>query len=436
MATVDVTDITEIPFEQVLGLFSTLPGFIWLDSSDTQSSQSNYSYLAANPVATIDPDAGPTELAKFLAHWANPPNAPSPEFSGMIAGFIGYEALKSWGLPELSKVKFHSHPRWPNHQLGVYPVVVRINHLTHNMQLVVNTDISENSPAEWHSRMRSAPAFIPQKTMLQLRPHTGAKEGFIHSVATIQKHIADGDIYQLNLTRQITALLTEGGPLDVYWAMRQNNPSPFGAYLDTGFHQILSMSPELLFNISNKMIETRPIKGTLKRTGFADVNEGRQLLESTKDTSELTMIVDLLRNDLGRVCLQGSVHVPQLKTVETYATLHHLVATIRGQLNPNISYIDILKAIFPGGSITGAPKYRAMELIGQIESIPRSVYTGAIGYFGLNGDSQFNIAIRTAIHDRGVIAYHTGCGIVADSNPEAEWEESMTKSHAFERLCR
>ena len=148
------------------------------------------------------------------------------------------------------------------------------------------------------------------------------------------------------------------------------------------------------------------------------------------------MIVDLLRNDLSRICLPGSVKVPELKTIETYATLHHLVSTVRGQLKPHISPIDILDALFPGGSITGAPKIRAMELIGQIESIPRSVYTGAIGYFGLNGNSQFNIAIRTAIHDNGVIAYHTGCGIVADSIPESEWEESMTKSLAFEKLCQ
>ena len=436
MSTVVVTDISDVPLEQLLGLFSTLPGFVWLDSSDTHATQSRHSYIAACPIATIDSSANREELCQFLARWTSQPGSQNPEFSGMIAGFIGYEAPKKWALPELSKVKFHTHPRWPDYLLGVYPVVVRVNHVTQSTQLFVNTEITKESPSEWISRIRSAPTHIHETPLLHLATDFSERARFTESVSRVQHYISDGDIYQLNLTRQITATLTQGGPLDVYLSMRNENPSPFGAYIDLGTFQILSMSPELLFNITNGTVETRPIKGTLKRSGISDTQEAQQLLKSIKDTSELMMIVDLLRNDLSRICLPGSVKVPELKTIETYATLHHLVSTVRGQLKPHISPIDILDALFPGGSITGAPKIRAMELIGQIESIPRSVYTGAIGYFGLNGNSQFNIAIRTAIHDNGVIAYHTGCGIVADSIPESEWEESMTKSLAFEKLCQ
>ena len=224
-------------------------------------------------------------------------------------------------------------------------------------------------------------------------------------------------------------------PAELYARLRQLSPVPYGAYLHCGDFHILSASPErfLHFSPSSRTVETRPIKGTRPRglTPELDRKLAAELLHSEKDLAELLMIVDLERNDLGRVCDIASIHVPERVALESYSNIHHLVATVRGTLRRDADRIDLLKSCFPGGSITGAPKIRAMELIDELEPTDRGVYTGAIGYFGFDGTMDLNIAIRTCILKEGRAYFHVGGGIVADSEPEAEYQETLDKASSW-----
>ncbi|MCX6908512.1 MAG: aminodeoxychorismate synthase component I [Verrucomicrobia bacterium] len=248
------------------------------------------------------------------------------------------------------------------------------------------------------------------------------------AVRRILDYIAAGDAYQINFSQRFRAR-TAAEPALLYHALRTANPAPFAAYLDCGAGQILSSSPERFLQIRGRSIQTRPIKGTRPRTGNeqADQKAARELMMSTKDHAELLMITDLERNDLGRVCKFGSVHVPELVTLESYATVLHLVSTVEGRLADGVTAVDAICACFPGGSITGAPKIRAMEIIDELEPSARGVYTGAIGYLGFNGVADLNIAIRTMVYENGVVHFHAGGGIVADSEPALEYEETLHK---------
>ncbi|NBV83941.1 hypothetical protein EBR57_07470, partial [bacterium] len=278
-------DISDIPFAQLLGLFVTLPGFIWLDSSDVHSSQSHQSYLMAEPIAQFDAQSDNSSFPHFLDRWL----PKTPLSSGLVAGYIGYEAPSQWDIPEFSSVHFHKHPTWPQIWLGVYPIVVQIDHITHKITLIVNTGIVGDVRPQWLSRLRAAAPYQTVDPRLTLIVDSTAHDQFIDAVRSTQHHISEGNIYQLNLTRQIQANLTTGNPFDVYLKMRQANPSPFGAYIDTGLIQIMSMSPELFFKVSDGIIETRPIKGTRNRSGSADTAEAMALQNSEKDSAELTM---------------------------------------------------------------------------------------------------------------------------------------------------
>ena len=220
--------------------------------------------------------------------------------------------------------------------------------------------------------------------------------------------------------------------LAVFEHLRTHNPSPFGGYLDCGDHQIICASPERFLRLRDGVVETRPIKGTRKRGEKTEEDEAlrRELEQSGKDKSELLMIVDLERNDLNRVCRPGSVEVTELFTVETYATVFHLVSNIRGELAQGNDVTDLLRAAFPGGSITGAPKYRAMEIIDELEHGKRGPYTGSIGYLTLDGDCDLNIVIRTALHRDGRYHLGVGGGITSESDLEFEYEETLQKAKA------
>jgi para-aminobenzoate synthetase component 1 len=227
-------------------------------------------------------------------------------------------------------------------------------------------------------------------------------------------------------------------PYDIYKKLRAINPAPFAAYLNFPEVQVISSSPERFLRISGDNVETRPIKGTRPRgkNKTADQRLARELLNSEKDKAELLMIIDLERNDLGRVCRYHTVHVPELMALEKYATVFHLVSTIRGKLKPGLSHIDCLKACFPGGSITGAPKIRAMEIIEELEPTKRSIYTGATGYIGFNQETDLNIVIRTIIHKNGRVYFQVGGGIVADSVPEKEYQETLVKAKALVKAIK
>jgi anthranilate/para-aminobenzoate synthase component I len=259
------------------------------------------------------------------------------------------------------------------------------------------------------------------------------QENFLAAVRSAMEWIAAGDIYQVNLAQGFSAEVRGGSLFGLYEILRQASPAPMGAWLGLDGKEVLCTSPELFLKISGNVVETRPIKGTRPR--FRDADEDRrsavELQTSGKEVAELVMITDLLRNDLGQVCEFGSVEVSGMLQLESLAQVHHLVSTVKGTLRDGLDAVGSLAACFPGGSITGAPKKRAMEIIADLESTPRGIYCGAIGWLGFNGESQFNIAIRTLVREGGKLSYHVGAGIVADSIPEHEYEETMHKGEGI-----
>lgn len=262
------------------------------------------------------------------------------------------------------------------------------------------------------------------------REETG-RDAFLGAVRRVQEWIAAGDIYQVNVAQAFSAEVSgEGSLYGLYEVLRDASPAPMAAWMELDGKEVLSTSPELFLRISGNCVETRPIKGTRPR--FQDPDEDRrsavELQTSPKEVAELVMITDLLRNDLGQVCEFGSVEVTQMLHLESLAQVHHLVSTVRGTLRNGEDAIGALAACFPGGSITGAPKKRAMEIIAELEGKPRGIYCGAIGWLGFNGESQFSIAIRTLVREGGELRYHVGAGIVADSVPGDEYEETEQKA--------
>ena len=248
------------------------------------------------------------------------------------------------------------------------------------------------------------------------------------AVRAVHAGIAAGDIYQVNITQRFAADF-EGNPYALFEHLLARSPAPGGAFLDTGTREILSASPELFVRIEGREILTQPIKGTRPRDRDPQ-RDGRlayELITDPKEIAELIMITDLERNDLGRVCEFGSVTVPDLLRPEKFAQVHHLVSTVTGRLRREVSPLQALRACFPGGSITGAPKKTAMEMIQRLEPSPRGLYTGAIGYFAFNGDAAFSITIRTLVRDGHELHYHVGAGITADSDPGREYDETMQK---------
>ncbi|KUO48853.1 MAG: hypothetical protein APF76_09375 [Desulfitibacter sp. BRH_c19] len=270
-----------------------------------------------------------------------------------------------------------------------------------------------------------------QTETLELKSHF-TREEYCEAIQKVKDYIAAGDIYQVNMTQRFeTKSLVS--PWDLYCKLRRINPAPFAAYLDLEEGYVISASPERFIKMDGDYIETRPIKGTRPRSECNDFNDKmkNELLNSEKDRAELVMIVDLERNDLGRVCEFGSVKVEELFRLESYATVFHLVSTITGKLKPNYHFKEVIKSTFPGGSITGAPKIRAMEIIEELEPVKRGIYTGSIGYLNLAGNIDLNIVIRTIIIKGDKTYFQVGGGIVADSNPEEEYQETLDKAKAL-----
>jgi len=270
-----------------------------------------------------------------------------------------------------------------------------------------------------------------------------SRAAFLAAVEIAQRYIRAGDIYQVNLSQRLTTACpgtAAGGnarPAECGWELFKRlcavSPAPYAAYVDCGEFSLASSSPEQFLRLSGAQIITRPIKGTRPRASdpTRDAQLAYELQTSAKELAELVMITDLLRNDLGRVCDYGSVQVPELARLEKFAQVQHLVSTVEGRLRNDVTHFAAFAACFPGGSITGAPKFRAMEIIDELEPVARGPYCGAIGYLGFNRESQLNIAIRTAVCRDGVAHFNVGAGIVADSNPEAEYKETLAKAAGF-----
>lgn len=254
-------------------------------------------------------------------------------------------------------------------------------------------------------------------------------EAYCEMVRRTQDYIVAGDVYQACISHRFRASW-EGDAWAFYEGLRHYSPAPFAGYLALGGTTVMSASPECFLRLSGRNVLTRPIKGTRPRRSESDADErsAYELITSPKEVAELVMITDLERNDLGRVCEYGSVHVSDLLRLERFEQVFHLVSSVEGTLRPEISHVEAVAACFPGGSISGAPKKRALEIIGELEQSPRGIYTGAIGFLGFNDESRFNIAIRTVVVDGDEASFHVGAGIVADSEPAKEWQETLDKA--------
>lgn len=359
-----------------------------------------------------------------------------PPMTGGLIGFFGYDLA-----PRLERLprKAPRDSRLPDLRFALYDTLVTADRLTGAVDVWAHDFLGEGEAAvqrrahRWRRALeRRGGVRAPRPSVLGPLECGTDPDDYRTSVQRVLDYIAAGDVFQVNLSQRFVARGMPV-PLDLYLRLRSESPAPFSAFLHWGDLAVVSASPEWFYQTRGDRLVTRPIKGTRPRgrTPEEDRALASELAASPKDRAELTMIVDLERNDLGRVCDYGTVQVVEPLTVESFAQVHHLVATVEGRLRSEAGPIDVVRAVFPGGSITGAPKIRAMEIIDELEPTRRSLYTGAIGYFGRGGTSAFNIAIRTLLVEGERASFQVGGGIVADSDPEAEYRETLDKGRGL-----
>jgi para-aminobenzoate synthetase component I len=461
-----------------------MPYLLFLDSARDPDRLGRYSFLAADPALVVrgkgshasvldTRSANETRLASnalagvrdLLAPHLTQPVSGIPPFQGGAAGYLAYD----WGavLERLPSPRYDDLAI-PDVVFCIYDWVIAWDHLERRAW-VISTGLPEagaeksqrradrlalvrerlssrspgadpplSSPDAPVQRIEHAPSYPVSDTDipagLELRS-SFTHRGYLDALTRVREYIIAGDIFQANLSQRFEAPLTTA-PFALYQRLREINPAPFAAFLEFGDLTVASASPERFLRLDTAhQVEARPIKGTRPRGVYPahDAALGRALQESTKDRAENLMIVDLMRNDLSRVSLPGSVRVPELFALERYATVHHLVSTVTSTLEPGRDAIDLLCATFPGGSITGAPKVRAMEIIAELEPSRRGVYCGSIGYLSLTGAMDASIVIRTFQAVNGRVYFSAGGGIVADSDPEQEYRETFDKARALIR---
>jgi para-aminobenzoate synthetase component 1 len=448
--------LTELPYQtDSARLFETiadLPWAVFLDSGRHHPAQSRYDILSAQPYARIVTRGALTEiyndgielsredpfalLKNALAADAGCGGA--VPFCGGAIGYFGYDlARRLERLPSAAE----DAERIPEMAVGLYDWAVVVDHLERRSWLAGQGRDPETD-LKWTGLVERFSSLPPEKSRAPFRilspvASNLTHDGYARAFRRIRGYIHDGDCYQVNLAQRFSAA-ANGDPWLAYQRLRIINPAPFSAYLNTPYAQILSASPERFLKVEGGRVETRPIKGTRPRAGHArlDAELAEALRASGKDRAENLMIVDLLRNDLSKNCALGSVKVPKLFDVESFATVHHLVSTVTGELRQDRDALDLLRGCFPGGSITGAPKLRAMQIIEELEPHRRGVYCGAIGYVGFDGNMDVNIAIRTLVHSHGTIRFWAGGGIVADSKLEEEYQETFDKAAAMLKLLQ
>jgi para-aminobenzoate synthetase component 1 len=419
-------------------LFAPLANLAWAHWLDS-SGGGRYDILTALPRVTLVTRGDWTRIEYAngrVEHSSEPPQevlrrqlgvatkvAPAP-FVGGVLGYFGYDlGRRLHRLPSLTRAA----EGWPEMVVGLYDGALVLDHQERSCRLW-------HDDADWARRFLDRLAASPAAAEFKVTgPITSNLDvaAYCRAFERVQAYIRAGDCYQVNLALCHSAPCC-GHPWPLYLALRERNPAPFAAWLNFPFGQVLSASPERFLSLRDGWVETRPIKGTRPRADdpLEDARRITELAASEKDRAENLMIVDLLRNDLGRVCAPGSITVPELFAVESYATVHHLVSVVRGRLSAERSALDLLTAAFPGGSITGAPKLRAMQIIEELEPEPRGVYCGAIGYLGSDGGMDCNIAIRTLTCRDGIAHFAAGGGLVADSEADAEYRECADKARA------
>lgn len=401
------------------GIFERIkqkPHAFFLDSS-FNAPQARFSYLGFDPFKIIEG----RDIAALKKAW-EPHRLPkgAGHFPAGAVGYLGYDG-QLW--------------------FGLYDGVIAIDHYANT---VVLSALSKRRLEILESALKAdAPptAFKAFKGRLTFKSNF-TKAQYLSAVRRVLTHIRDGNIYQINLSQRVEALVhnwqdyTDAAA--VYSQLRSQSPSPFGAYLDDGHQFILSASPERFVQLCGDIVQVRPMKGTRPRgkNAAGDARLKKELLNSPKEIAELLMVTDLERNDLGRVCDYGSVRVKAMRAIEEYATVFQATSTVEGRLHQSFDQFDLLKAVFPSGSVTGCPKIAAMEIISELEKGSRGLYTGALGYISFSGDMDFNVLIRTLFLRKNSIAFHVGGGIVADSTPQAEWEETWVKAYAMQEALR
>jgi len=428
--------------------FAGLPWPVWLDSASAGRCDGRFDILAADPYLTLRTRGAVSELVarngatvrstrpplELLREQLGELCAPAPglPFCGGALGFLGYDLGRRFErIPELAAADIDM----PDVALGLYDWAVVVDHVERRSWLV-GCGKDERTFAEWPKLVERlhGPAVPARPSFRVLSAVTSSFDRAAYAAAfqRVQRHIRDGDCYQVNLTQRFRAR-AEGDAWDAYLKLRTINPAPFAAFLDFPDGRVLCSSPERFLRVRGRSVETKPIKGTRPRS--TDPKRDRALADelraSDKDRAENVMIVDLLRNDLGKSCVPGSVHATKVFDVESFASVHHLVSTVEGQLAPGKHALDLLAGAFPGGSITGAPKVAAMRIIEGLEPQRRSVYCGCIGYVGFDGDMDVNIAIRTLVQHGDWIYAWAGGGVVADSDVDAEYQESLDKAAAL-----
>lgn len=428
------------PASIVAGLSSACR-FVWLDSASTHSC-GRYSYLAIDPIEVISSDTHSldmlTTLSTHLSRLSLTQIPDVPPFQGGVAGFWGYDTAREW-LP-LRSCQPATALDMPTYQLGIFDCVISFDHVLDKAWVVVaplgDAQARLSQCLGWLSQS-SHKTVNPLPTVQSSVNHT--RESYQHMVEEGQRYILDGDIFEVNLALQyLDTYVSEPNLYALYAQLRAKNPAPFSALIHLGQGAILSSSPERLFSLQGRQVEARPIKGTIRRGGSQEEDRAlaSSLRQSGKDLAENTMIVDLMRNDLSRVCEPGSVKVPQFCGLESYETVHHLVSVVTGQLQPSLTAVDVFKAVFPGGSITGAPKYRAMEIIDTLETVSRGPYCGSAGYFAFNGACDLSILIRTLVLDGCQVSYHAGGAVTLQSDPTQEYEEACLKAQRLNTVVR
>lgn len=429
-----------------------LPWSVCLDSGRHHLTQSRYDIIAAEPHTTlvtrgklteIRSDAielsrdDPLDLLRERLEIDRNVGTDLP-FAGGALGYFGYDLGRRF---EKLPASAHDDEKMPEMAVGIYDWAVVVDHLEQRSWLVSAGRVLDTH-VRWKelvARFSAAPAErarVPFRLTAPLVSNL-SQDQYAAAFRRVHAYIHAGDCYQVNLAQRFAAAAT-GDPWLAYQALRIVNPAPYAAYFNTPHGQILSASPERFLKVDGRRVETKPIKGTRARSGHprVDAELAGELQASEKDRAENVMIVDLLRNDLSKNCEPSSVRVPKLFDVESFATVHHLVSTVTGTLREGRDALDLLRGSFPGGSITGAPKMRAMQIIEELEPHRRGVYCGSLGYVGCDGNMDLNIAIRTLVYAGGMIRFWAGGGIVADSRLEDEYQETFDKAAAMLKLLQ
>ncbi|WP_426711045.1 aminodeoxychorismate synthase component I [Cetobacterium sp. SF1] len=424
---------------------------IFLDSQRDEKKLGRYSIIASNPFIKIisknqqvtiiyveqnkkeiiTTTSSLSELSNLLEKYKISYDGDFP-FIGGALGHFSYDLLE-----EIEKINISQEDdlNIPDFNFGIYNEAIVIDNLFNKKYIIAQSFVNNID-----ERIKNIENKICQKKIFKnifydknsKIENCIEKEEYIKAIEIVKENIEMGNVYQINYTQRFQCQLNKS-PFTLYKRLGETNKAPFASYLSLEEYQIVSSSPERFIRVQNRKIDTRPIKGTIARgkTEIEDFNNKNILKNSKKDQSELLMIVDLERNDLGKICKTGSVKVDELFHIEEYATVFQQIANVEGILKDNIDLKEILQGTFPGGSITGAPKIKAMELIGKLEKTKRNIYTGSIGYISFNGNIDFNIVIRTVLCKNNMAYFQVGGGIVWDSDAEAEYEESLLKGKAL-----